>query len=182
MAEDLGIQAMGVAFKSANVTIQMIMAAIEMILSRQERLLRTEALRISNKERQLKTENTVVHGEQSIKDLNRNDTKLAEIDLTDKKFGLKGEDLSALKEQFENLGVDFSVVRTGENESMVYFKARDTNRIMKAFELVSKNNAVRSEAEKNNFKDIAESANKKETLSRGNNVRDPKIKTIVPER
>ena len=182
MAEDIGIQAMGVAFKSANVTIQMIMSAIELILSRQERILRTEALRISNRERQMKTDNTVVHGEQSIADLNKSDTKLAEIDLEDMKYGLKSEDLSALKTQFKNLGVDFSVVRTGRNECMVYFKARDTNRIMKSFELVSKNNADKSTAEKNSFKDVTEEADKKQTSGRSEKVRDSKIKTKDIER
>ena len=182
MAEEIGIQAMGVAFKSASVTIQMIMSAIELILSREERILRTEALRISNRERQMKADNTVVHGEQSIGDLNKNNTKLAEIDLKDMKYGLKNEDLSALKAQFKNLGVDFSVVRTGKNESMVYFKARDKNRIMKSFEVVSKNNEDRNTAEKNSIKDVTEAADKKQTRGKSEKVRDSKIKTKDIER
>lgn len=68
-------------------------------------------------------------GEQSLKSLNKKDLTLDFIEVSN-------QDIKGLQRQLKKLGIDFSVVKSPNenNQHYVYFKAKDVNQIQYALE------------------------------------------------
>ena len=64
----------------------------------------------------------IVHGEQSLKKLNLQNSEIQAIPITD-------EDIKNLKKQLNRYSVDFSVLKEPDGTMQVYFKAQDVDRV-----------------------------------------------------
>ena len=61
---------------------------------------------------------TVVHGKQSLKELSAQNTGLSSMELKD-------PNLRQINREMKKAGIDFSPVKTGKGEYLLFFKGRD---------------------------------------------------------
>ena len=180
MSDNAGIEAIGIVLRTTDMTIRFIMSLIESTYRKRESLLRMESVKISNIEHMQRIEERKVYGEQPISDLNRQNTKISGLNLSEKSLG--NDDLDMLRKQFKHHGVDFSIVTTGENESVLYFKARDKNRIMDVFEIVSKEHNSNIANLDQLMKSANERYEKKFEMTKDGFRNKDWIKTTIPEK
>jgi hypothetical protein len=100
MNTDLQDQAVGVVWKTTEVTAATLKDMIQILLDNRHK---------------------IRHGEQSIKNLNLHG-KLESMELADK-------DIKIFRHELRRHGVDFSIVKTHSDNLSVYFKAADVDRV-----------------------------------------------------
>lgn len=74
---------------------------------------------------------TVVHGKQSLKELSAQNTGLSSVELKD-------PNLRQLNREMKKAGIDFSPVKTGKGEYLLFFKGRDADTMTHAFNQYTK--------------------------------------------
>ncbi len=111
--------------KIANLTMAEIRKAIETLLA-------------ELKNNKLNTP-TVVHGKQSLKELATQNAGLSSMELKD-------PNLRQLNREMKKSGIDFSPVKTGKGEYLLFFKGRDADAMTHAFNQYTKK--LVSQAEK----------------------------------
>lgn len=76
-------------------------------------------------------EGKIVHGQQSIQNLNAQNRELTSIQISD-------EDIKALKEEFKSYSVDFSIFHDKSDQTHIFFKAQDVERVYAALSNIVK--------------------------------------------
>ncbi|WP_250228651.1 PcfB family protein [Anaeropeptidivorans aminofermentans] len=74
---------------------------------------------------------TVVHGKQSLKELSAQNTGLSSMELKD-------PNLRQINREMKKAGIDFSPVKTGKGEYLLFFKGRDADAMTHAFNQYTK--------------------------------------------
>ena len=74
---------------------------------------------------------TVVHGKQTLKELSAQNTGLSSMELKD-------PNLRLLNKEMDKAGIDFSPVKTGKGEYLLFFKGRDADAMTHAFNQYTK--------------------------------------------
>jgi len=74
---------------------------------------------------------TVVHGQQSLKELSAQNTGLSSMELKD-------PNLRQLNREMKKAGIDFAPVKTGKGEYLLFFKGRDADAMTHAFNQYTK--------------------------------------------
>lgn len=74
---------------------------------------------------------TVVHGEQSLKQLSAQNAGLSSMELKD-------PNLRQLNREMKKCGIDFAPVKTGKGEYLLFFKGRDADAMTHAFNQYTK--------------------------------------------
>jgi deferrochelatase/peroxidase EfeB len=74
---------------------------------------------------------TVVHGKQTLKELSAQNTGLSSMELKD-------PNLRQLNREMKKAGIDFSPVKTGKGEYLLFFKGRDADAMTHAFNQYTK--------------------------------------------
>lgn len=74
---------------------------------------------------------TVVHGKQTLKELSAQNTGLSSMELKD-------PNLRQLNKEMKKAGIDFSPVKTGKGEYLLFFKGRDADAMTHAFNQYTK--------------------------------------------
>ena len=74
---------------------------------------------------------TVVHGKQTLKELSAQNTGLSSMELQD-------PNLRQLTREMKKAGIDFSPVKTGKGEYLLFFKGRDADAMTHAFNQYTK--------------------------------------------
>lgn len=134
MAADLGEQAVMVMYKTGSeITLTMLKVIIRNLLEKN---------------------NTLQHGEQSMKALNMQGKRLEHMELP-------GQDIKEFRKALRKYAVDFSVLqdKTAGTYS-VFFKSQDTDRIYAGLKSVLKE-AVAETGKKKHIKEVIEQATKK---------------------
>lgn len=115
--EEVNRESMQLAAKVANVTYEHIKKAIEKLLA-------------DLKENKNNTP-AVTHGKQSLKELSAQNAGLSSMEL-------KSPHLRQLNREMKKCGIDFSLVKTGKGEYLLFFKGRDADAMTYAFERYTK--------------------------------------------
>lgn len=74
---------------------------------------------------------TVVHGKQTLKELSAQNTGLSSMELKD-------PNLRQLNREMKKAGIDFSPMKTGKGEYLLFFKGRDADAMTHAFNQYTK--------------------------------------------
>ena len=115
--EEVNRESMQLGAKVANLTVAELRKAIEKLLA-------------ELKDNKLNTP-TVVHGKQSLKELATQNAGLSSMELKD-------PNLRQLNREMKKAGVDFSPVKTGKGEYLLFFKGRDADAMTHAFNQYTK--------------------------------------------
>lgn len=135
-------QALSVNWKISEITVKALMGLIKTLVENNHK---------------------IVHGQQSLKKLNRQDKALENVELF-------GKDIAVFRKELKRYEVDFSVKKNKETgEYTVFFKSQDINRVHKGLENVVKN--FDKEEKKKPMKETMEQAEQKaqeKAAERGN--------------
>lgn len=116
MHEEVNREALQLGAKIGRLTAEEIKKALEKL--------------IATLKEQAKTP-TVVHGEQSLKQLSAQNTGLSSMELKD-------PNLRQLNREMKKCGIDFAPVKTGKGEYLLFFKGRDADAMTHAFNQYTK--------------------------------------------
>ena len=114
--EEVNREEMQLGAKVANFTVAEIRKAIDKLLAELK---------------QQKQTPTVVHGEQSLNELAAQNAGLSSMELKD-------PNLRLLNKEMDKAGIDFSPVKTGKGEYLLFFKGRDADVMTHAFNQYTK--------------------------------------------
>lgn len=114
--EEVNREELQLGAKVANLTVAEIRKAIDKLLA----MLKEQA-----------KNPTVVHGEQSLKQLSAQNTGLSSMELKD-------PNLRLLNKEMAKCGIDFAPVKTGKGEYLLFFKGRDADAMTHAFNQYTK--------------------------------------------
>lgn len=116
--EEVNREEMQLGAKVANLTVAEIRKAIEKLLAE---------LKQQGKQKIP----TVMHGKQSLKELAAQNAGLSSLELKD-------PNLRQLNREMKRCGIDFSPVKTGKGEYLLFFKGRDADAMTHAFNQYTK--------------------------------------------
>lgn len=114
--EEVNREEMQLGAKVANLTVAEIRKAIEKLLAELK---------------EQKNHPAVVHGQQSLKELAAQNVGLSNMELKD-------PNLRLLNKEMDKAGIDFSPVKTGKGEYLLFFKGRDADAMTHAFNQYTK--------------------------------------------
>lgn len=107
---------------------------------------------------------TVVHGKQSLKELSAQNTGLSSMELKD-------PNLRQINREMKKAGIDFSPVKTGKGEYLLFFKGRDADAMTHAFNQYTKKLVKQAEKPSirkvlSNFKEKAAAMNAQRAVTK----------------
>jgi len=115
LQDEINEKIIGISVKGVKLTAELVQKAIQKLLEELEKT-----------GQELTKTPTVKHGEQTLKRLAAQNAGLSSIELTDPKLRL-------LRRELNKDGVDFSPVKTGKGQYVLFFKGRDADAITHAF-------------------------------------------------
>lgn len=117
--EEVNRESMQLAAKIGKVTYEEIKKALEKLLAQ----LKEDIGKIQRP--------GITHGKQSLKELSAQNAGLSSLELKD-------PNLRQLNREMKKCGIDFSPVKTGKGEYLLFFKGRDADAMTHAFERYTK--------------------------------------------
>jgi len=115
LQDEINEKIIGISVKGVKLTAELVQKAIQKLLEELEKT-----------GQELTKTSTVKRGEQTLKQLTAQNAGLSSIELTDPKLRL-------LRRELNKDGVDFSPVKTGKGQYVLFFKGRDADAITHAF-------------------------------------------------
>jgi len=117
--EEVNKESMQLAAKVGKLTYEEIKKALEKLIA----TLKTDIHKIQHPDPK--------HGKQTLKELNAQNAGLSSMELTD-------PNLRQLNREMKKSGIDFSPVKTGKGEYLLFFKGKDADTMTHAFEQYTK--------------------------------------------